>query len=1047
LWLKSLSTFLDEAFGRRLLFRYAILGFALCLAVPGSALDPTRVVSQYLHDSWGPERGLPGESITAIAQTSDGYLWIGTDRGLVRFDGLNFRQFERAYPDPMLISAVRALVVDSSDNLWILQQNTQVFRYHNGIFEPIRGWAAGGTTAMTRGTSGAVLLSSSAAGTLTYSENRFRSLSSAALLADAARVANSDAPDEHTTPFSWHDRLASPTSLVVSTAQTYDGKIWLATEDRGLFYLDQGHISSVSNSRPDTKINCFLPLQNSELWIGTANGVLLWNGKELSPAGVPSSLLRLDVLSILRDRDSNIWIGTSRGLFRYNANGLSLVSTYEPSGPVTALFEDREGNIWFGGTRGLERLRDSAFVTYSLPNLKSQSTGPLHVDSRGRAWVAPIQGGLRWLKGEESGAVTADGIANDVVYSIAGIDAGIDGDDIWAGRQRGGLTYLRYSGNSVHAKTYTQQDGLVQNSVFAVYERKDGSVWAGTLSGGVSELKDGHFTNYTTADGLASNTVSAIAEGTDGKMWFATPKGLSEFSKKGWRSYGISDGLKSDDVNCLLPDSAGALWIGTTGGLAFLRDGHIQIPQGTQEWLSEPIFGIAEDRNGWLWIASGTVLLRAKRNSLTSGQALADSDFRVYGWNEGLGGTEGVKRFQSVVKDSEGNVWFSTNHGLSVVNPDRSSDKPLPALLHVEAITVDGSEVNLGQPIRVPAGAQRIAFHYLGLSLANPEQVRYRYWLEGLDSGWSEATSNREAAFANLSPGPYRFRVMSSNSDGVWNHEGTSIDFSVLPTFYQTNWFRAFSATALFALLWCIYQLRVKQLNRQFNIALEARVNERTRIARELHDTLLQSLHGLLMSFQRAANLLPERPVEAKQRLEGAIDQAARAITEGREAVQGLRSSTVVTNDLALAIQTLGEELAAKQTTQNPPFFNVAVEGALHDLNPILRDDVYRIAGEALRNAFHHAQARRIEVDIHYDERQLRLRVRDDGKGIGAQLLSNKGRSGHWGLQGMRERTKLVGGHLEIWSELDSGTEIELRIPASIAYLASAASNRQKARQ
>jgi signal transduction histidine kinase len=399
-----------------------------------------------------------------------------------------------------------------------------------------------------------------------------------------------------------------------------------------------------------------------------------------------------------------------------------------------------------------------------------------------------------------------------------------------------------------------------------------------------------------------------------------------------------------------------------------------------------------------------------------------------------------------VVKDSQGNVWFSTNHGLSVVNPDRSTDNSLPALLHVESITVDGSEVNLAQPMRVPSGRRKIVFHYLGLSLANPERVRYRYWLEGLDAGWSEANSNREAAFANLSPGKYRFRVICSNGDGLWNKEATIVDFSILPAFYQTNWFRTLCAAALFALLWGIYQLRVKQLNRQFNIALDARVNERTRIARELHDTVLQTLHGLLMSFQRAANLLPERPVEAKQRLEGAIDQAAQAITEGREAVQGLRSSTVVTNDLASAIQTLGEELAAKQVTENPPLFNVAVEGTLRDLNPLLRDDAFRIAGEALRNAFRHAQARRVEVDLHYDERQLRLRVRDDGKGVSAQLLSNKGRSGHWGLQGMRERAKLVGGHLEIWSELDSGTEIELRIPASIAYLNSSSGNRERAR-
>ncbi len=1028
--MKSLSTFLDEAFGRRLLFRYAILGLALCLAVPGSALDPNRVVSQYLHDSWGAERGLPGESITALAQTSDGYLWIGTDKGLVRFDGLNFRQFERAYPDPMLIGAVRTLVVDASDNLWILQQNTQVFRYHNGIFEPIRGWTAGGTTAMARGTSGAVLLSTSAAGTLTYSENRFRSLSSAALLADAARIANSDTPDEHATPFSWRDRLASPTSLVVSTVQTDDGKIWLATEDRGLFYLDQGHISSVSNSRPDKTINCFLPLQNSELWIGTANGVLRWNGKELSPAGVPSSLLRLDVLSILRDRDSNIWIGTSRGLFRYNTNGVSLVSTYEPSGPVTALFEDREGNIWFGGTRGLERLRDSAFVTYSLPNLKSQSMGPLHVDLRGRAWVAPIQGGLRWLKGEENGAVTADGIANDVVYSIAGLDA----DYIWVGRQRGGLTYLRYSGNSVHAKTYTQQDGLVQNSVYAVYERKDGSVWSGTLSGGVSQLKDGHFTNYTTADGLASNTVSAIAEGTDGKMWFATPKGLSEFSKKGWRSYGIADGLKSDDVNCLLPDSADALWIGTTGGLAFLRDGHIQIPQGTQEWLSEPIFGIAEDRNGWLWIASGSVLLRAKRNSLTSGQTLADSDFRVYGWNEGLGGTEGVKRFQSVVKDSQGNVWFSTNHGLSVVNPDRSSDKLLPALLHMEAVTVDGSEVNLGQPIRVPAGAQRIAFHYLGLSLANPERVRYRYWLEGLDGGWSEMTSNREAAFANLSPGQYRFRVMSSNSDGVWNHEGAAIDFSVLPAFYQTNWFRLLSVGTFFALLWGIYQLRVQQLRRQFNIRLDARVNERTRIARELHDTLLQTFHGALFQFQAARNLMRRQPDEAMQSLDDAITETKKALAESRDAIQDLRSEPIAKGNLPELLTLTSRELADSYANEHPPVFDLIEEGDRKTMSSTVSSDICRIALELMRNAYQHARATRIEAELRYGDSMFRLRIRDDGSGIDPKVLKEGGRTGHWGLRGVRERADRIGGSLDLWSESGGGTEVQLLVPAEIAY-------------
>jgi signal transduction histidine kinase len=1028
--LRSLNTFRENAFGRRLLRRCTVTGLAaLCLSISASAVDPARDVSQYLRESWGAEKDFPGESITAIAQTSDGYLWIGTDKGLVRFDGLSFRQFERApHPDPILIGPVRTLVVDASDNLWILLQNTQVFRYHYGIFEPIRGWTEGGTTAMARGTSGAVLLSSSAAGTLTYSENGFRSLSSASLLTDAAR-----APHEQATPFSWFDRLASLTLLVISMAQTDDGKIWLATEHRGLFYLQQGHISSISNGRADRKIHCFLPLKNSELWVGTANGVLRWNGTELSSAGVPSSLLKFDVLSILRDRDSNIWIGTSRGLFRYNANGVSLLGAQETTGPVTALFEDREGNIWFGSARGLERLRDSAFVTYSIPNVKSQSTGPVYVDSRGRTWIAPIEGGLRWLKGETNGAVSAAGIANDVVYSITGTAK----DGVWLGRQQGGLTHLRYSGTSFTAKTYTKADGLAQNSVYAVYESQDGTVWSGTLSGGISELKEGHFTNYTTTDGLASDTVSSIAEGPDGTMWFGTPKGLSEFSKKQWRTYGVRDGLVSQDINCLLEDSGGVLWIGTAGGLAFLRNGRVQTPPGTQSWLTEPIFGIAEDGSGSLWIATSARVLRAKRASLTSNQALEDSAFRMYGRDNGLEGTEGVKRFRSVLEDSQGNVWFSTTHGLSVVNPGRSAVQSVPALLRVETVSVDGKEVNLEQPIRFPSGEHRIVFHYLGLTLTNPERVRYRYWLDNFDRGWSQVTSNREAAFANLSPGKYRFRLMCSNSDSILNTEAASIDFSVLPTFYQTNWFRMLSVTTFLILLWSIYQLRVQQLQRRFNIGLEARVNERTRIARELHDTLLQSLHGVLMSFQRADNLLPDRPMEAKQRLGSAIDQAAQAITESRDAVQGLRSSARVASDLAQAIQTLGEELAAKQTSENPAVFDVAVEGASRDLNPILRDDVYRIAGEAMRNALEHAQARRVEVELHYDKHGLRLRVRDDGKGIDPEILRNQGRSGHFGVQGMRERANLVGGRLEIWSELDSGTEVELSIPASIAYVAS----------
>ena len=1025
--MRSLNTFREYGFGRRWLLRWAIAGLAgVCLTVSASALDPTRAMSQYLHDWWGTERGWPGGSITAIAQTSDGYLWIGTDKGLFRFDGLNFHQFEQAHPDPIWIGPVRTLVLDASDNLWILLQNTLVFRYQNGNFELIRGETENGTTAMARGRSGAVLLSSLAEGTLTYSDNRFRSLSSAALLTDAARVANSEAPDQRATPFSWFDRLAAPTSVVIAMAQTDDGKIWLGTERRGLFYLQEGRVLSASNGRVDTKTNCLLPLQNSELWVGTAKGVLRWTGTKLTLAGVPSSLLNLDVLSILRDRDSNIWVGTSRGLFRYNANGVSLLST---TGPVAALFEDREGNIWIGSTHGLERLRDSAFVTYSLPNLKSQSMGPLHVDSGGRTWIAPVQGGLRWLKEGKSGVVTADGIANDVVYSIAGTGK----DDVWVGRQQGGLTHLRYFVSSFTAKTYTQADGLAQNRVYAVYRNRDGTVWSGTLNSGVSELKNGHFTNYTTTDGLAANTISSIAEGPDGTMWFGTPKGVSAMLQKGWRTYTANDGLPSEDVNCLLQDSTRILWIGTAKGLAYLSDGQVHVLRGVPEPLQAPIFGIEEDKNGWLWIATSDHVLRVPRDKLLSGVVKA-VDVREYDQADGLESTEGVKRSRSVVSDSAGKIWFSLSSGLSVVDPSRVAASSALAIAHIEALSVDGSPVNVQGMVHIPASPRRITFTYTGLSLATPERVRFRYFLEGFDRSWSEPVATREAVYTNLGAHSYRFRVLACNSEGLWSESEAVVGFEVEPTVWQTWWFRTSSAALILLLAWCVYLYRLHQLAKEFDIRLEERVGERTRVARELHDTLLQSFHGLLLRFQAATNLLPGRPAEARKTLESAIDQAAQAITEGRDAVQGLRSSTVVASDFALTINTLGQELASGETNPSATEFHVEVEGTPQNLHPILRDEVYRIAGEAMRNAFKHARAQRIEVEIRYDDWQLRLRVRDDGKGINAKHLDGDGYAGHYGLRGMRERAKLMGGKLAVWTELDSGTEVELSIPASHAY-------------
>jgi signal transduction histidine kinase len=349
-------------------------------------------------------------------------------------------------------------------------------------------------------------------------------------------------------------------------------------------------------------------------------------------------------------------------------------------------------------------------------------------------------------------------------------------------------------------------------------------------------------------------------------------------------------------------------------------------------------------------------------------------------------------------------------------------------------VTVDRKEFAAANNLNLPPRSRDVLFDYTSPTVAIPQRVKFRYRLDDYDRDWHEAGTRRQAFYTDLPPGKYSFRVIASNSDGVWNESAAKLDFFITPAYYQTNWFRALCAIFFMAVVWAAYQWRIRQLQHQFDLTLEARVGERTRIARELHDSLLQSFHGLLLRFQTVFQLLPERPMEAKEKLGSAIEQTADAITEGRDAVQGLRDSTVQCNDLALAISTLGEELATDSTNHRPAF-RVAVEGASRNLRPLLRDEIYKIGAEALRNTFRHAQARQVEVELRYDNEQFRLRVRDDGKGIDPLILSSQSSKGHYGLPGMRERATIVGGKLTVWSEVDAGTEVELRVPASVAYM------------
>jgi signal transduction histidine kinase/ligand-binding sensor domain-containing protein len=822
------------------------------------------------------------------------------------------------------------------------------------------------------------------------------------------------------------DVSAMPRSPVLSIVQTADGSIWSGTRGAGLHRFDEGHKSTDLVGPSDLKVNCLLTGPDRELWAGTDNGIMHWNGSGLVEIG-PATLRQFQVLAMQRDRDGNLWAGTDAGgLLRINAHGVSSLDSPERSRQaVTALFEDREGNLWIGSDSELERLRDSAFVTYSSPEgLPSDGNNAVFVDTESRLWATPIEGGLWWIKDGQHGRVPNDGLDHDVVYSIA------EGKgELWLGRQRGGLTRLRMDGGSFTAHTYTKSDGLAQNSVFSVYRARDGSVWAGTLSGGVSKLSGDRFTTYTTADGLLANNVASIVESADGTMWFATPGGLNAFSKNGWRGYTENEGLPSGNVYSLLEDSTGVLWIGTSAGLAFLGPKEIEVPAGPKSRLREPILGIAEDRHGSLWLATSNRVLRVNREKLLQ-RTLKDDDVREFGTADGLRGMEGVRRYRSVVPDPAGRIWFSLNRGISMVDPDRLTRNTAPSIVHVQSIAADGDSVGLRGPVHVPGGRKRITFGYAGLSLAAPELVHYRYRLDQYDGRWSDSGTQPQASYTNLAPGRYHFRVIASTPDGVWNSSEAALEFVVDPLYWQTWWFSFGIVLACAVAIAALYRYRMQMVTERLKVRFEERLTERTRIAQELHDTLLQGFLSASMQVHVAVDSLPADS-HAKPTLTRALQLIRQVIDEGRNAVRGLRSTASVSLDLEQAFSRIPQEVL--QRSGQPARFRVIVEGQQQPLHPLLRDDVYRIGREALINAFRHSRAKHVEIEVKYSPSQLRLLVRDDGIGIESHILKS-GRDGHFGLCGMRERAEQIGARLHVYSSVAAGTEVELTVPGHIAF-------------
>jgi signal transduction histidine kinase/ligand-binding sensor domain-containing protein len=707
------------------------------------------------------------------------------------------------------------------------------------------------------------------------------------------------------------------------------------------------------------------------------------------------------------------------------------------SDQIYTVFRDRrDESIWVGTDHGLDHFREAPFVPV-FPEPGTNDFG-IQAQKDGRVWIGSSEGGGLWSA--SAGGNTAVALSATVVQSLYEAPRGT----LWFGTYAP-LRVASIGDGPSDEKTTSlplTQELQSQLAVQSIVEDRGGALWVSFIPYGLAKWEGGQWTRNGGLTGLPDAWVVILNSGPDGRLWAGyIDGGAAVIDGTSVRRYTAKDGLNVGPVAAILSGRSNC-WLAGPNGLVRFDGRRFHMLSEANNRTFSGITGIAEARNGDLWLNAWDGVKRVAAAELREAEKnpayAVHSD--LYDLTDGLpSAPQRIRPFPTAVSSPDGRIWFGLRAGVVSVDPeDPSLSSPVPPVSIVRAIA-DGKTFNAATNAKLAARTKNLEIDYTAVSLNRASRVRFRYKLEDLDAGWRDAGSRRQAFYNNLPPGKYRFVVSASNGDNLWNEAGSSMNMEVAPAFNQTTWFRVSCAAAFFALLWALYRYRLHQIKHEFDARLEERVGERTRIARDFHDTLLQSFQGLLFRFQAVRELHRTRPAEAEEILDSALDQAAQAITEGREVVQGLRASTVETNDLAVAIKTLGGEIAAEGSGHSSCGLSVEVEGTSRILHAIVRDEIYRIAGEALRNAFRHAEANQIEVELHYNERQLRLRIRDDGKGIDPKFLTTLGREGHFGMHGMRERAKLISGKLTVWTAPGSGTEIELSVPAVHAYVASSA--------
>jgi ligand-binding sensor domain-containing protein len=958
-------------------------------AVLASALEPSTPLAGYARQLWVMESGLPQNTVQALAQTRDGFVWVGTEAGLARFDGIGFAVFDKTTTPALPGNDIRCLLAAADGSLWV------------GTSEGLARWSEGTVT-----------------------------------------------------DFTTRDGLSADSIRGLSAGP--DGSVVVSTEN-GDARIADGRVDAVpmdEHANPDER-----PLFSAELADGgrvqaTASTVMLPQAGKALTLSVGKELPGSRIQALMTDREGGIWVGTNSGVARWNAGRVEMLPGNDPlaGASVLALMEDREGDVWVGTeTDGLHILRDQRFHTADVRmGLSSDATTAVVEDREGTLWVGTDGGGLNALAGSGGARGVArtlhvnDGLASNVILSLAAAPNG----DLWVGTPDGL--------NRVHegmVETFTSADGLPDDFIRSLLADADGSLWIGTRHGlahwtnAASVEGAVHIEIYTHAKGLGSDLVGAMAHDASGDLWVATLAGLSRLHGGKITNFTTADGLSSDVVTALVnekgktddgkTENGNTLLIGTENHGWDVWDGAHFTPAAQGGPLNKTtVRAILDDGRGHLWFATANGIARCDWSAAAGAAGCAR--WLVFGPADGLRSREtAANSHPSAWRSHEGLLWFATPKGLVEADPAHFPVNALAPPVALERFAVDDVAQTLlrgADPwLRVRAGRVHFEFDYAGLSFVAPQKVRYRYMLEGFDHAWTEAGTRRAAYYTNIPPGKYTFRVQAANNDGVWSSEGASLGFELAPRFYQTIWFYLALLLAAIGGVILLLRLRLHRAEREFRAVL----GERSRIAREIHDTLAQGYVGISVQLEVLAELLRQKKLETAA---GQLDQTRAYVREGladaRQSIWALRTQDSDEATLPVKLRRMADVAAGDGLV---PRFSVT--GAYRALPAETERELLRVAQEAIHNVKRHAAASELRVQLEYGPQTIVLEVRDDGRGgAGREGAGREGtgrggaaehaaQAGHFGMTGMRERAAAIGATLEVESPAGKGTTVRLRVP------------------